>query len=64
MSGAGAPDTLEKVDGTGLSVVVVAGTWHEEITDGLIAGAERVLTESRCVVLDRARPWELSSCRW
>ena len=46
MSGAGAPETLEKVDGTGLTVVVVAGTWHEEITDGLIAGAERVLAES------------------
>lgn len=46
MSGAGAPGTQEFVDGTGLSVVVVAGTWHEEITDGLIAGAERVLTES------------------
>jgi 6,7-dimethyl-8-ribityllumazine synthase len=46
MSGAGAPETLDKVDGTGLTVVVVAGTWHEEITDGLIAGVERVLTES------------------
>ena len=46
MSGAGAPETLEKIDGTGLSVVVVAGTWHEEISDGLIAGAGRVLAES------------------
>jgi 6,7-dimethyl-8-ribityllumazine synthase len=46
MSGAGAPETLENIDGTGLSVVVVAGTWHAEITDGLIAGAERILTES------------------
>ena len=46
MSGAGAPDALERIDGTGLTVVVVAGTWHEEITDGLIAGAERVLTDS------------------
>ncbi len=46
MSGAGAPNALEPIDGTGLTVVVVAGTWHEEITDGLIAGAERVLTES------------------
>jgi 6,7-dimethyl-8-ribityllumazine synthase len=46
MSGAGAPETLENIDGTGLSVVVVAGTWHTEITDGLIAGAERILTES------------------
>jgi 6,7-dimethyl-8-ribityllumazine synthase len=46
MSGAGAPESLDTVDGAGLSVVVVAGTWHEEITDGLIAGAERVLTAS------------------
>ncbi|MFF1574163.1 6,7-dimethyl-8-ribityllumazine synthase [Leifsonia sp. NPDC058292] len=43
MSGAGAPDAQEKIDGSGLRVVVVAGTWHEEITDGLIAGAERTL---------------------
>jgi 6,7-dimethyl-8-ribityllumazine synthase len=43
MSGAGAPDAQEKIDGSGLRVVVVAGTWHEQITDGLIAGAERTL---------------------
>ncbi len=42
MSGKGAP-TTERVDGTGLRIVVVAGTWHETITDGLIAGAERTL---------------------
>jgi 6,7-dimethyl-8-ribityllumazine synthase len=35
---AGAP-----VDGTGLEVVVIAGTWHDEITDGLIAGSRRAL---------------------
>jgi len=46
MSGAGAPTSLEHVDGTGLRVVVVAGTWHEEITNGLIAGAERTLSDS------------------
>jgi 6,7-dimethyl-8-ribityllumazine synthase len=45
MSGHGAPKT-EIVDATGLRVVVVAGTWHEVITEGLIAGAERVLTAS------------------
>jgi 6,7-dimethyl-8-ribityllumazine synthase len=45
MSGHGAPD-LESVDATGLRVVVVAGTWHDAITDGLIAGAERVLEAS------------------
>lgn len=42
MSGAGAPET-GNIDGRGLSVVIVAGTWHETISNGLIAGAERVL---------------------
>jgi len=45
MSGAGAPEQ-GPIDGTGLNVVVIAGTWHDVITDGLIAGAERVLTAS------------------
>ena len=45
MSGAGAPKT-EKIDGRGLKVVIVAGTWHDVITDGLIAGAQRVLDEA------------------
>lgn len=45
MSGKGAPVT-EAVDGAGLSVVVVAGTWHDPITDGLIAGARRTLDAS------------------
>ncbi|WP_226532442.1 6,7-dimethyl-8-ribityllumazine synthase [Microbacterium paraoxydans] len=42
MSGAGAPETGD-IDGRGLNVVIVAGTWHETISNGLIAGAERVL---------------------
>jgi 6,7-dimethyl-8-ribityllumazine synthase len=42
MSGHGAPKA-ESIDGAGLRVVVVAGTWHEQITDGMIAGAARVL---------------------
>ncbi|WP_223694467.1 6,7-dimethyl-8-ribityllumazine synthase [Leifsonia poae] len=46
MSGAGAPETQERIDGSGLTVVIVAGTWHEQITDGLIAGAERTLAEA------------------
>jgi 6,7-dimethyl-8-ribityllumazine synthase len=45
MSGHGAPRT-EVVDAADLRVVVVAGTWHDVITDGLIAGAERVLAAS------------------
>ncbi|WP_434316660.1 6,7-dimethyl-8-ribityllumazine synthase [Leifsonia sp. P73] len=43
MSGAGAPNAGETIDGSGLRVVIVAGTWHEQITDGLIAGATRTL---------------------
>ncbi len=46
MSGAGAAPRTEKIDGAGLDVVVIAGTWHEVITNGLIAGAQRVLDES------------------
>ncbi|MBG6213342.1 MAG: 6,7-dimethyl-8-ribityllumazine synthase [Cryobacterium sp.] len=34
------------VDGRGLRVVIVAGQWHDAITDGLIAGATRVLEAS------------------
>jgi 6,7-dimethyl-8-ribityllumazine synthase len=44
MSGAGSPEL--DVDGSGLKVVVVAGSWHDEITDGLIAGATRTLEAS------------------
>ncbi|MDN4598327.1 6,7-dimethyl-8-ribityllumazine synthase [Leifsonia virtsii] len=46
MSGAGAPSTQERIDGSGLKVVIVAGTWHETITDGLIAGATRTLDDA------------------
>jgi 6,7-dimethyl-8-ribityllumazine synthase len=45
MSRAGAP-TTSPVDGTGLRVVVIAGTWHEVISNGLIAGAQRMLEAS------------------
>jgi 6,7-dimethyl-8-ribityllumazine synthase len=41
MSGAGSP-TLN-TDGTGLKITIVAGMWHETITNGLLAGAHRVL---------------------
>lgn len=46
MSGKGAPQAIDRIDGAGLDVVVVAGTWHDTITDGLIAGAERALEAS------------------
>ena len=44
MSGAGSPEI--EIDGTGLNIVIVAGRWHDVITDGLIAGAIRVLEAS------------------
>lgn len=48
MSGAGAPSLAS--DGAGLRVAVVAASWHEEIMDGLLAGARRGLAE--CGVAD------------
>jgi 6,7-dimethyl-8-ribityllumazine synthase len=44
MAGHGSP--IVSVGGNGLNVVVVAGSWHDTITDGLIAGATRVLDGS------------------
>jgi 6,7-dimethyl-8-ribityllumazine synthase len=46
LSGKGAPRASEQIDATGLEVVVIAGTWHDEISDGLIAGAQRALDEA------------------
>jgi 6,7-dimethyl-8-ribityllumazine synthase len=50
MSGAGIPDI--KTDGTGLKVTIVAGSWHEVITNGLLAGARRALTESNVQITE------------
>jgi len=44
MSGAGSPEI--STDGTGLKVTIVAGLWHTEIAEGLLAGAHRVLDSS------------------
>lgn len=43
MSGAGAPTPHTPVDGSGLRVVIIAATWHQTISEGLIAGAQRTL---------------------
>ncbi|MDN5896539.1 MAG: 6,7-dimethyl-8-ribityllumazine synthase [Nocardioides sp.] len=42
MSGHGAPDQ-KPVDAGALTVAVVAASWHDEVMDGLVAGAERAL---------------------
>ncbi|MBK4348847.1 6,7-dimethyl-8-ribityllumazine synthase [Lacisediminihabitans changchengi] len=54
MSGDGAPEIT--TDGTGLKVTIVAGRWHEVITDGLLAGARRVLGESGADVTELRVP--------
>lgn len=41
MSGSGAPKLA--IDASGLKVTIVATSWHTQITDGLLAGAERAL---------------------
>ena len=50
MSGDGAPEII--TDGTGLRITIVAGRWHEAITDGLLAGARRVLEASGAEVTE------------
>lgn len=48
MSGSGSPDL--DVDASGLRVAVVAAQWHQQVMDGLVAGAQRGL--SACGVSD------------
>ncbi|QIX27562.1 6,7-dimethyl-8-ribityllumazine synthase [Nocardioides sp. JQ2195] len=48
MSGAGAPDQ-QATDCHDLRVVVVASSWHEEVMDGLVAGAVRALEAHQVV---------------
>lgn len=44
MSGEGSPSIT--VDGRGLNVIIIAGQWHDVITNGMIASAQRTLDES------------------
>ena len=46
MAGHGAP-TTEPVDCSDLRVAVVAASWHTEVMDGLLAGADRALAAHR-----------------
>lgn len=46
MSGHGAPDRAV-FDASSLKVAVVAASWHTEVMDGLVAGAERALAAHR-----------------
>ena len=44
MSGQGAPDLT--VTGNGLRVAVIAGSWHQEITEAMINGAAETLSDA------------------
>ncbi len=48
MTGAGQPDL--EIDGTGMTVTIVSGLWHTRISEGLLAGAQRVLAASGATV--------------
>lgn len=54
MSGEGSPQI--STDGTGLRVTIVAGHWHEIITNGLLAGARRVLEASGATITELRVP--------
>jgi 6,7-dimethyl-8-ribityllumazine synthase len=43
--GAGVPE-MPALDASGLRVAIVASTWHEEICDALLSGAQKVAVES------------------
>jgi 6,7-dimethyl-8-ribityllumazine synthase len=46
MSGHGAPAAGAVAGAAGLKVVVLAARWHTTVMDGLLAGAERALSDS------------------
>ncbi|MGZ0211473.1 MAG: 6,7-dimethyl-8-ribityllumazine synthase [Actinomycetales bacterium] len=50
MSGAGSPEIV--TDASGLKVTIIAGQWHEVITNGLLAGAHRALKAAHAEVTE------------
>ena len=52
MSGDGSP-TDEPVDCSDLRVAVVAASWHEQVMDGLVAGAQEAMAAYQVGVLGR-----------
>jgi 6,7-dimethyl-8-ribityllumazine synthase len=55
MSGNGAPP-MSAIDGAaGLRVALVAALWHQQVMDGLVAGARRAFAESRVTAVTEIR---------
>lgn len=44
MAGAGVPSLT--VDASGLRVAIIAGSWHDEVMTGLVAGAEQAVANA------------------
>ncbi|HET6826040.1 MAG TPA: 6,7-dimethyl-8-ribityllumazine synthase [Amnibacterium sp.] len=55
MSAEGKPEQAG-LDGQGLTVAIVHGTWHPRIADGLLAGARRTLADAGATVVEFAVP--------
>jgi 6,7-dimethyl-8-ribityllumazine synthase len=55
MSAEGKPDE-RSVDGTGLTVAIVHGTWHPMIADGLLAGARRAVEDAGATAVEYPVP--------
>jgi 6,7-dimethyl-8-ribityllumazine synthase len=53
VSGEGAPQLA--IDAKGARVVIVASSWHTEVMDGLIAGAQRALAAAKVSEVELVR---------
>ncbi len=53
MSGVGSPEL--KVDGSGVRAVIVASSWHQQVMNGLIEGAQRTLESAGCEAIELVR---------
>jgi 6,7-dimethyl-8-ribityllumazine synthase len=52
MSAEGKPDEDRPIDGRGLTIAIVHGTWHPVIADGLLEGARRAVAAAGAAVLE------------
>jgi 6,7-dimethyl-8-ribityllumazine synthase len=56
MSGAGRQQSSEPIDGSGLTVAIVHGTWHPVIADGLLEGARRTIAAAGATAVEHPVP--------
>lgn len=63
MSGEGLPE-LQLGEAGDLRLAIVAGSWHAEISEALIAGAQRVAAEANVKNVTLVRSPVPSSFRW